>query len=410
MKRILSFAFLSWIPVCLFSQIEFEKGYFLDNEGTKTECLIRNEGWNSNPSEFEFRLTADGKADNRNVSEVSEFGIYGGIRFISRKVEIDQGRDATNQLDFNRNPEFMEEHLFLRVLLEGEVSLYHFKGRGRSKYFFKVGASEVVQLFYKKFKISEVHIGDNKAFRDQLRDEMSCGDTLTEQIDQIEYLESQLLAYFRAYHGCRGAEYTLYEKPKQKFLYSLTFRGGWEHTGFFITGANPGLNEFTLANESGVRFGVELEMIFPTGGNRWAFTIEPTIQHFSGNMLISSGRASVMYRALELPLGLRRYWYLDDKSKIFFDGYFVFAFPTRAAIVEFPNELNLPLNSSRFNTLATGVNFGGGIGYKFGEHLVLEVRRQMRREVLREPFRIINGFLTANTSVIVGYSLPLGKR
>lgn len=41
------------------AQIAYEPGYFIDNQGEKTTCLIRDRGWKNNPSSITYRLSGD---------------------------------------------------------------------------------------------------------------------------------------------------------------------------------------------------------------------------------------------------------------------------------------------------------------------------------------------------------------
>ena len=38
----------------LFAQVKFEKGYFIDSQNKKVECLIKNKDWIGSPSEIEL--------------------------------------------------------------------------------------------------------------------------------------------------------------------------------------------------------------------------------------------------------------------------------------------------------------------------------------------------------------------
>ena len=40
-----------------YAQTSFEKGYFINNEGQKTDCLIKNIDWKDNPTEIKFKYT-----------------------------------------------------------------------------------------------------------------------------------------------------------------------------------------------------------------------------------------------------------------------------------------------------------------------------------------------------------------
>jgi len=51
--------FFLMISSGIFAQVNFEKGHFITENGQKTECFIKNEGWESNPSKFDYKLTLD---------------------------------------------------------------------------------------------------------------------------------------------------------------------------------------------------------------------------------------------------------------------------------------------------------------------------------------------------------------
>ncbi|MBI9054042.1 MAG: hypothetical protein JEY96_09520 [Bacteroidales bacterium] len=42
-------------------QIEFEQGYFIENDGIQTECLIKNMAWASNPKAFSYKIGVEGE-------------------------------------------------------------------------------------------------------------------------------------------------------------------------------------------------------------------------------------------------------------------------------------------------------------------------------------------------------------
>jgi hypothetical protein len=54
MKNQLLYLFLFISSIC-FSQKNFLKGYYIDNTGNKTECLVRNLDWSYNPKSIEVK-------------------------------------------------------------------------------------------------------------------------------------------------------------------------------------------------------------------------------------------------------------------------------------------------------------------------------------------------------------------
>ena len=49
MRQLLLLLISQFILVGLSAQISFEQGYFINNEGTKTICSIKNIDWRNNP-------------------------------------------------------------------------------------------------------------------------------------------------------------------------------------------------------------------------------------------------------------------------------------------------------------------------------------------------------------------------
>lgn len=76
--------------VTAIAQGNFENGYFIDNYGEKTTCLIKNEGWNDNPRSFKYLKNMEGETLIKNIADVKGFGVGINIRFIRAEVKIDK--------------------------------------------------------------------------------------------------------------------------------------------------------------------------------------------------------------------------------------------------------------------------------------------------------------------------------
>ncbi len=76
MKSNLLLVILFFSMVCTFGQISFEKAYFIDNDNRKTECLIKNEDWKNNPTEFIYKPEGTDLSVKATIASIKEFGIY----------------------------------------------------------------------------------------------------------------------------------------------------------------------------------------------------------------------------------------------------------------------------------------------------------------------------------------------
>lgn len=54
MKKRILFLLITILSLNCYSQISFQKGYYIDNTNQKINCLIKNIDWKNNPTEFEY--------------------------------------------------------------------------------------------------------------------------------------------------------------------------------------------------------------------------------------------------------------------------------------------------------------------------------------------------------------------
>jgi hypothetical protein len=91
------------------AQILFEKGYFVDDNNQRIDCLIKNIDWKNNPIDFDYKLTSDGNVQKGTLQNVKEFGIEGEIKFVRAEVKIDRSSSVTANLTTTKEPIFKKE-------------------------------------------------------------------------------------------------------------------------------------------------------------------------------------------------------------------------------------------------------------------------------------------------------------
>ena len=62
------------------AQNSFEQGYFIKNDGSKVECLIKNQDWANNPSKFSYKLNTNSDAQEAQIENIKEF-IHALLKF-----------------------------------------------------------------------------------------------------------------------------------------------------------------------------------------------------------------------------------------------------------------------------------------------------------------------------------------
>lgn len=128
---------LCFFGLNLSAQIRYERAYFIDNQGNKTECLIKNSDWNDNPNSFVYRASETARTNSASIENVQEFGVYNFSKYIRAKVDIDRSSGDISKMDYFGNAVFHSEELFLKVLIDGAVSLYQYTDGDLNLFFFQ---------------------------------------------------------------------------------------------------------------------------------------------------------------------------------------------------------------------------------------------------------------------------------
>ena len=219
MKKQLLFILIAiFISLQGYSQITFERGYFIDNSDQRIDCHIKNIDWKNNPTEFEYRLLQQDQVKKATIESVKEFGIDNGSKYSREIVEMDRSKDDFDNLDFSRNPTFKEEEVFLKILVVGQANLYSYEDGNLTGYFYKWEDSKIQQLVHKFYRISHNRIGENTRFRQQLLNNVNCKSFPTDKVEKVEYEKNDLVDYFVEYHKCMDLEFSNFENKYKRDL------------------------------------------------------------------------------------------------------------------------------------------------------------------------------------------------
>lgn len=394
MKKQLLFLLTIILSFNCYSQISFEKGYYIDNSNQKTNCLIKNIDWKNNPTEFEYKLSENSESKKVTIKSIKEFGIDNFSKYIRSIVNIDRSSENINKLSNDRNPIFKEEELFLKVLVEGKANLYLFEDGSLRRYFFNKENTTIEQLVFKSYKTSNDKIGKNNRFKNQLWNNLKCPNFKITKVENLDYQKNDLIDFFVKYNECNGEKNINYEEKQKKDLFNLSIRPGFNSSSLSIQNSASSSRNTDFDNELGFRFGIEAEFIMPFNKNKWSLIIEPTYQYFKSVKEITNQSAKADYKSIEIPVGVRHYFFLNENSKIFINGSFIFDL-SNDSVIDFESGTDLEIKTRN--------NLAFGIGYKHNDKYGLELRYQTSREILSNYIYWSSDYSTL--SVIFGYSL-----
>ncbi len=398
---------ISLSVVTLQAQIVFENGYFVNNSNQRIECLIRNSDWRSNPATFDYKLTEDGPVEKGNTETVLEFGVNGGKRYVTADVQMDRSSDQLSKMSAERSPIFEEEKLFLQVLIQGNGTLYQYVDGGLIRFFYSLAGSEITQLVYKKYLAKDHNVGVNNHFRQQLHNEFKCAGITTSDVDDLDYTPRAMKKFFIKYNECVKSDYTLHDAAKKRGKIHVSVRPGLTLASFSMNNSQTDAMDMDFGSKQTFRLGLEAEYILPFNKNKWGVVIEPTYRFFkmtkqrpspdvSGGLLV----ADVNYSSIEIPIGVRHYFFLTEGSKVFVNAFILVDVP-----VDDPSIEQTRADGSLINRfpLDPETNFAVGVGYKFKNRLGVELRIHTEREIMSGYGFWSTDYTTS--SLIVGYTI-----
>ncbi|WP_075340437.1 outer membrane beta-barrel protein [Tenacibaculum agarivorans] len=381
MKKKIFFSVIFIAVFKLYAQTTFQKGYFITKSGEKIDCLIKNEDWRYNPTKFTYQLLNSDQIKTGNIETVQEFSIPTKFKYVKKEVDIDKSSDGVENLSTNRTPSFQKEILFLNHLVQGEANLFSYYKPGLQRFFYDVNDTNVKQLIYKRYKFSAFKngyyqnekIAKNERFKQQLLKDLNCNDLNTNSVKRLDYSKQSLVNYFVKYNTCKNPNTSLVvNNKKKKNQFHLYLKGGVSNTSLELKNPVSVFGTSDFGSKIGFRIGAELEYILPFNNDKWGLFIKPTYQSFSGEVealrddILMVGdllvKTKVDYSSIEVPVGVRHYFFLNKNSKIFANIAYVADFSSSDPIT-FSRENGDILNELEINP-TSGFAFGFGFRYK----------------------------------------------
>jgi len=384
-----------------FSQNSYQPGYFVSNDGTTTNCLIRNIGWKDSPTEFDYKLTEAAETQKANIKNVQKFNVS-GYEFRRFTTDIDRSGNDVSRMSIKEAPEFIRETLFLKVLVDGKATLLHYEDSNLVRYFVSTDDNATAQqLVYKQYE-SDGKVGYNNKFRGQLFDIMKDKLKDPERFKSIRYSKDPLVKLFLEYNGGSGQEVSNLSASQNKTIINFKITPGVSFASLYASQRSDLSRDFDFPNKTIYRIGIEVEAILPFNNNKWALFTDPNYQaydNYAGDRNDSHWKTDFKY--IEIPLGVRHYMYLNKNSKLFINAAYIFAFNLGKSELDF--RYSSSITSYGISAEITkSSNFALGAGYSY-KRISAEARYGFTRQLL--PNYAAWKAEYTSLSIILGYKL-----
>ncbi|MFI2741867.1 tRNA modification GTPase [Zhouia sp. PK063] len=369
MKKILFVAVL-FLTVTMRAQTSFKEGYFIDNQGNKTTCLIKDLDWKNNPISFEYKLNTNDDIKQRTIDNTQEFSVLNKSIYQRFTVNIDRSESDFAHLNYNKHPNFSSEKLFLNLLIKGDASLYVYEDGNLRRFFFTMQDNNTAtQLVYKRYKADSHKIGENVQFKQQLLNKLKCKNFSIQTFEKLKYSNESLTHLFIDYNECKNSNIVNYEKKNNsdREAYHLKLKAGIMFSSMQIANSEVQQLRAKFNTKASYRIGIEGEYILPFNNNKWSIPLEfayssyknTATESFDTYSSVTTYESSVKYNHLEGMIGLRYYFFLNDMSRLYLNAQFVYSSALNSTITFMNGRHTIDLDNS--NSLAFGA------GYKFNK-------------------------------------------
>lgn len=385
MKKIFALVLGLMLSTPFFAQIKFEKGYFIKNDGEQVSCYIENLDWKDSPLEFNYKINPDAPLQKASLEDLQEFQITNHAKYIKRTVDLDMSSDNMNNLTYVRKPLFEKKTIVLKVLLEGEISLYKYEKNLMLRFFTSQNNGELKQLINKSYISKEV-IRKNNRYRVQLQEMLDPKYYELSELKTLKYRTSDLTKFITNYSKQKGNVATSYSNKEKKDLFHLNLRPGIIYAGLNLSNTSEGFETINFEPKVSFRLGLETEFILPTNGNKWSVILEPNLYYFkSEGESDNSADFLIDLKQLDIPVGFRYYSYLKNSNKLFFNALVNYGFSIGSS---------LKYSTGKEIDLGSRPNLLLGVGYQADQYGV-ELRAQTPRDLTGS-----SGFWTADQNMV----------
>ncbi|PWN61828.1 porin family protein [Chryseobacterium viscerum] len=413
MKKTLS-VLLSFCIALIFAQVKFEKGYIINSNDVKKEVLIKNQGWVSTPDNFVYKTDENSAENTGTPNTIKEFGIYNEIKYISYNGDIDYSSDNLDDLSNSKAPELKKGLVFLKEVVKGNKSLYFYQKQNFGRYFYSDSDSSIQPLIYKKyyFNGSSSQVATNDDYINQLQTIFSNDSNAKALAAKTKYTTSDLKKVFSLYNskfsGATSSKEQSFSETKKKAKFNLSIRPGANFYSPLKIAQTYGNEGFP--SKTGVRIGVEAEIVLPFNKNKWSVVLEPTFSLYNNKVTIKTNdnlynMHMENYSFFSLPLSLRHYMFINDDSKIFINaGINVLSIKTSSS-----ETIDLDYDGTVFDKLqlSPSQSFKSavfGVGFNYKNKYSIEARYNTSTNLLDEKRNAATGDLKY-VSLILGYNI-----
>jgi len=265
------------------AQKNFRPGFIISTSGDTLFGQIDYKAWDVNPTTFAFIKTGESTVNMLGPSSVMAFYVEGDL-YESYYTDIDMTPYNPDILKDNKGRNWtVRDSLFLRVLVQGNISLLSYKdGMSKSHFYYQINSDVPEELLYKYKYIDSIPansagitsgrgIQKVEFYKGQLIVLLQKCPQMRRDISLTRYYEKNIISLMKKYFACTHESYSLVRKSeKTRFVPGIVCGMDWNKINFYGDNPYSSLEEADFKVSASPVVGLSLDIIFPRNNNRFS--------------------------------------------------------------------------------------------------------------------------------------------
>lgn len=401
---LLVLAFFSLSSV--FGQNDYRKGYYIDNENKKFEIFLQYRDYSkmnfseNDSQNIKFKSAENGAVEKIAQSNVNEISIPGDFKF--QRFVIPLLKSYSNE----PIRELRNKSLFLKVLSEGEASLYSYLSKKKTIYFYKINNQVIpIELSYVDAPLDQ-SAKDKRAsdgYKKELYEALKNETLKPSDFSTIGYNAKDLIAVFDRYNKLQGKENVILSNTISKSKLVFTGLVNLNNTSVVVA------NEYSSSdaeNLFSVGIGAEAELRF---NPKWGLFLKASLhaldyslntKEFERSLAKHTSRFDVDMTCLDVILSPRYHKVINARSELFLSlGVGVVILNGTAQEIKTTKTSSSEVTRSPLNlTLQGDFIVVPAVGYSFAKNYSVEVQyyvisdyfKSKGNALIGSPYQVFN--------------------
>lgn len=420
MKTFFNFAFLL-LTVTVFSQNVYTSGYYIDQNNKRNEGFIEDTNPYNNPEKINFKTSLEDKATEVLIGDIREFKINSNYKYVRYTVDYDFDQ-VVNKSEINiygKEPRLKKKPVLLKVLVEGNATLYKAIIEDCVFFYFKTNSDETPKLLIHRKYNDKNTIVENNDFRKQLYDGLKTESLPIGEFLNLNFKESELVAVFKKANNQSNSlveQNVAEDRIKNKFYYKVfagvsAFRAPHTYNSLELKPKDVAFNNPMVGVEFSNNFGTDSKRSELFGRLFYQSADITSAYHESNNSgYVIDYMLKSKINSINLTAGYRYAFIKSGKNKVCVDGSLGVTSPfgtdtTLDYSIDYgPSNPGQSLNEhAELDKLSTNIFFNIGLGYVFDNRYAVNLEYSTPKKYLSKYAFSDGGY--SNLNLIFTYTL-----